>query len=45
VAAHLSVLIWQLDDAPTYDLICARSFSGSFHRWLGLAGMEGTERS
>lgn len=45
VAAHLSVLVWQVDDAPTYDLMCASSFSGSFHRWLELAGAEVTEQS
>ncbi|MEJ1977669.1 MAG: hypothetical protein WDN49_17730 [Acetobacteraceae bacterium] len=38
VAAHLPVLVWQVDDAPTYDMMCARSFAGSFHRWLELAG-------
>ena len=38
VAAHVPVLVRQLDDAPTYELMCARSLAGSLHRWLALAG-------
>ena len=38
VVAHVQVLVWQVNDAPTYELICARSFAGSVHRWLELAG-------
>ena len=39
IVSHMSVLLWQRDDAPTYDLLCARSLMGSFHRWLDLAGV------
>jgi sarcosine oxidase subunit gamma len=30
VAAHISVQFWQLDDAPTYEIVIARSFAESF---------------
>ncbi len=39
VAAHLPVLVRQIDDVPTYELLCARSFAGSFYRALELAGV------
>lgn len=39
VAAHLPVVLWQTDDEPTYDLLCARSLAGSFHRALALSGV------
>lgn len=39
IVAHMPVLLWQQDGTPTYDLLCARSLTGSFHRWLDLAGM------
>ena len=39
IAAHLAVLVCQVDDAPTYDLFCASSFAGSFRRALELAGL------
>jgi sarcosine oxidase subunit gamma len=38
VAAHNGVQIRQLDDAPSYDLSCLRSFAGSLWRSLELAG-------
>ena len=38
VAAHVPVLIRQVDDAPTYELICVRSFAGSLQRRLADAG-------
>jgi sarcosine oxidase subunit gamma len=38
VAAHIGVQIRQLDDAPTYDLSCLRSFAGSLWRSVELAG-------
>ena len=34
VAAHVGIQIWQLDDAPTYELAMFRGFAGSFWRWL-----------
>ncbi len=38
VAAHIGVQIRQLDDAPTYDLSCLRSYAGSLWRSVALAG-------
>jgi sarcosine oxidase subunit gamma len=35
--AHIGVIIWQVDDAPTYDLALFRSFAGSFHHWVAAA--------
>ena len=34
VAAHIGVQIWQLDDAPTYELAMFRGFAVSFWEWL-----------
>ncbi|MCO5075511.1 MULTISPECIES: sarcosine oxidase subunit gamma family protein [unclassified Chelatococcus] len=34
VVEHISVLIWQVDDAPTYDIAVPRSYAESFWRWL-----------
>jgi sarcosine oxidase subunit gamma len=33
-AAHLEVQIWQLDDAPSYEIALFRGFAGSFWHWL-----------
>ncbi|ABY30050.1 sarcosine oxidase subunit gamma [Methylorubrum extorquens] len=38
--AHLGVQLWQRDAGPTYDLTVARSFAGSFWRWLEHAAAE-----
>lgn len=40
LAAHLPVLFWQVDDAPTYDLLCARSQADSFYHALELIGVD-----
>jgi len=32
--AHLDVLLWQLDDVPTFEIAVARGFAGSFWHWL-----------
>ncbi len=32
--AHIGVVIRQIDDAPTYDILLFRSFAGSFRHWL-----------
>ena len=49
VAALMGVTIWQVDDAPTYDLAVFRSLAGSFWSWLvdsaGEFGVEVAERS
>jgi methylglutamate dehydrogenase subunit D len=34
VIAHIGVVIWQVDDAPTYDVFVFRSFAESFRHWL-----------
>ena len=33
--AHIGVVIHQVDDAPSYDILLFRSFAGSFRHWLG----------
>lgn len=36
LAAHIGVLVLQLDDAPSYELLCQRSFGDSLLRALDL---------
>lgn len=36
VIAHIGVILWQVDDAPTYDIATSRSYAGSFRHWLGI---------
>ena len=38
IAAHIGVLIWQVDAAPSYDLAGPVSYAGSLLRALALAG-------
>jgi sarcosine oxidase subunit gamma len=38
--AHIGVHLWQIDDAPTYELAVPRSFAAAFWRWLLDAGAE-----
>ncbi len=40
LAGHIGVVIWLLDDAPTYDLAVARSYAGSLAEWLIAAAAE-----
>jgi heterotetrameric sarcosine oxidase gamma subunit len=40
VIAHIGVHLWQLDEAPTYELAVFRSFAGSFWGWLSAAAAE-----
>lgn len=37
IIAHIGVILWQVDDAPTYDIATFRSFAGSFSHWLDRA--------
>lgn len=37
---HIGVHLWQIDEAPTYDIAVARSMAGSFWRWLSAAASE-----
>jgi sarcosine oxidase subunit gamma len=34
--AHIGVTLWQLDDAPTYNIACFRSHAASFQQWLAM---------
>lgn len=34
VIAHIGVIVWQVDDLPTYDLAVFRSFRNSLIRWI-----------
>jgi heterotetrameric sarcosine oxidase gamma subunit len=38
--AHISVQIWQADEAPTFVLAVPRGFAGSFWSWLTAAAAE-----
>lgn len=39
-ASHIGVVLWQIDDAPTYELAVFRSFADSFARWIHSAAAE-----
>jgi sarcosine oxidase subunit gamma len=39
LAAHLPMLVRQIDATPTYEIMCGRSFAESFYRALQLAGI------
>jgi sarcosine oxidase subunit gamma len=36
--AHLGVILWLADEAPTFEVAVFRSFAGSFQHWLETAG-------
>lgn len=38
--AHIGVQLWQLDAAPTYDIVALRGYAGSLWRWLELSAAE-----
>lgn len=38
--ANISAVLWQVDDAPTYEIAVPRSFAGSFWHWLSEAAAE-----
>ena len=40
IAGHIGVQIWQLDNAPTYEIAMFRGFAESFWRWLVDAAAE-----
>ncbi len=40
VIAHVGAQLWQLDDAPTYEIAVFRSFAGSVWRWLEASAAE-----
>jgi heterotetrameric sarcosine oxidase gamma subunit len=35
--AHIGVIIWQIGDAPAYDVAVFRSFEASFRHWLAIS--------
>ncbi|MFW2852683.1 sarcosine oxidase subunit gamma [Sphingomonas sp. TX0543] len=37
IIAHIGVILWQVDDQPTYDVATFRSYAGSFRHWLDLS--------
>ena len=39
-ASHIGVILWQIDDAPTYEIAMFRSFADSFAHWLAHASAE-----
>lgn len=32
--AHIGVILWKVDDGPTFDVALFRSFAGSFRDWV-----------
>jgi methylglutamate dehydrogenase subunit D len=34
VIAHMGVILWQIDDAPTYEVALFRSYAASFWHWI-----------
>ncbi|KAB0683001.1 sarcosine oxidase subunit gamma [Aureimonas leprariae] len=34
LASHVGIVLWQVDEAPTYDVAVFRSFAASFAHWL-----------
>lgn len=44
-ASHIGIIIWQIDDAPTYDVALFRSFADSFAHWLNESAAEFLPRS
>jgi methylglutamate dehydrogenase subunit D len=38
--AHIAVLLWQLDDRPTYEFAVPRSYALSFWHWLKASAAE-----
>jgi sarcosine oxidase subunit gamma len=37
-AASIAIHVWQVDDAPTYEIACFRSFAATLWRWIVHAG-------
>ncbi len=37
-AASIAIHLWQVDDAPTYEIACFRSFAATLWRWIVHAG-------
>lgn len=43
-ASHIGVIMWQMDDSPTYEIAMFRSFADSFWHWLHDAAMSTTAK-
>lgn len=39
--AHMGVILWQVDDAPTFDVAVFRSLTHGFHAWIAAANGAG----
>lgn len=39
VIAHIGVVLWKVDDAPTFDVAVFRSLLGSFQDWIAAASV------
>lgn len=37
-AASIAVHLWRTDDAPTYEIVCFRTFAATLWRWIAHAG-------
>ncbi|HVY34253.1 MAG TPA: sarcosine oxidase subunit gamma family protein [Caulobacteraceae bacterium] len=37
VIAHIGVILWKVDEAPSFDVAVFRSLAGSFHDWIAAA--------
>lgn len=44
-ASHIGVILWQTDNAPTYEAALFRSYADSFSHWLFEAAAEFTARN
>lgn len=40
ICSHVGVTIWQVDDAPTFEVALFRSYAGSFAHWLSESAAE-----
>lgn len=40
LAAHIGIMLWQVDSAPTYNIAVPRSMAGSFWDWLAESAAE-----
>jgi sarcosine oxidase subunit gamma len=38
--SHIGVILWQLDDAPTYEIALFRSLAADFWHWLSTSAAE-----
>ncbi|WP_245415115.1 sarcosine oxidase subunit gamma [Aureimonas flava] len=42
LASHVGIVLWQVDEEPTYDIAVFRSLAGSFADWLAASAAEFT---